>query len=113
VITGVSGLIGGALAADLAGDGHDVVRLVRRPPRGAGEVRWDPGAAGGLDPAVVSGADAVVHLSGAPVAPRRWTAARKAELRASRIKSTDVLVQALAAAAAPPAALACASAIGW
>src|SRR5579864_4735807 len=106
VITGASGLIGGALAADLAGDGHDVVQLVRRPPRGAGEVRWDPAVADGLDPAVVSGADAVVHLSGAPGAPRRWTAARKAELRASRITSTEVLVRALAAAAAPPAVLA-------
>ncbi len=30
-ITGSSGLIGGALAADLAADGHEVIRLVRGP----------------------------------------------------------------------------------
>jgi uncharacterized protein len=113
VISGSSGLIGGALAADLADDGHQVTRLVRRPARGPGEVQWDPGAAAGLDPAAVSGADAVVHLSGAPVAARRWTPARKAELRASRIGSTHTLVQAVTAAVAPPAVLLCASAIGW
>jgi uncharacterized protein (TIGR01777 family) len=113
VIAGSSGLIGSALAADLSGEGHEVTRLVRHPARTAGELTWDPRTAGGLDPAAVSGADAVVHLSGAPIAPRPWTAARKAELRASRIQSTDTLVQAISSAVAPPAVLACASATGW
>ena len=44
-ITGSSGLIGTALTASLQADGHQVVRLVRRPPRAADEVRWDPRAA--------------------------------------------------------------------
>jgi uncharacterized protein (TIGR01777 family) len=44
-VTGSSGLIGTALVASLRADGHDVIRLVRRPPRAAGEVRWDPRAA--------------------------------------------------------------------
>ena len=46
-ITGSSGMIGTALAASLRADSHQVVRLVRRPPRSAGEVRWDPQAADG------------------------------------------------------------------
>lgn len=112
VVSAASGLIGGALAGSLERDGIEVTRLVRRPPSAAGQVRWDP-RPGGLDPAVLSGAAAVVHLSGAPVADRRWTAARKQELRDSRIGSTRAIVGAIAAAPSPPPVLLCASAIGY
>ena len=113
-ITGSTGLIGSALAASLLGDGHTVVRLVRRPPRSQSEVRWEPqSAAGGLSPAALSGLDAVIHLAGAPIAGGRWTDARKAELRASRIQSTTAVVAAMTSAAAPPSALLCGSAVGW
>jgi uncharacterized protein len=114
VITAASGLIGGALAESLERDGVEVTRLVRRPPTAAGQVRWDPHTrAGGLDPEVLSGAAAIVHLSGAPVAARRWTAARKQVLRDSRIGSTHAIVEAITAAPSPPPVLLCASAIGW
>lgn len=114
VITGATGLIGTALSVGLERDGIEVTRLVRRPPTSAAEVMWDPRArAGGLDPAVLSSADAVVHLSGAPVAGGRWTDARKQELRDSRIASTTALVEAITAAAPPPPVLLCGSAIGW
>lgn len=113
-ITAATGLIGSALAQSLTADGADVVRLVRRPPAGTGEVRWDPAAAGGgLSPESLAGLDAVVHLSGAPVAGGRWTAARKRELRASRIGSTATLVRAVLSAPQPPPVLLVASAIGW
>ena len=112
-VTGSTGLIGSALAADLSSDGHEVIRLVRRPPRGPGEIQWDPLTADGLDPAALSGVDAVVHLAGAPIAEGRWTDSRKAELRASRVQSTSTLVQAMTAAAERPAVLLCGSAIGW
>jgi uncharacterized protein (TIGR01777 family) len=113
-ITGASGFIGSALAVSLAGDGIDVLRLVRRAPGGPAELRWNPAARdGGLVPGALDGLDAVVHLSGAPVAPRPWTAARKRELRASRIDSTVALVGALLAAANPPPVMLVASAIGW
>ena len=114
VITGVTGLIGTALAAALERDGIEVTRLVRRAPESVTEVRGDPHArAGGLDPAVLSGADGVVHLSGAPIAGGRWTPARKQELRDSRIASTTALVEAIAAAPEPPPVLLAGSAIGW
>jgi uncharacterized protein (TIGR01777 family) len=113
-ITASTGLIGSALAASMRDSGADVIRLVRRPPASAAEVRWDPAAAdGALDPASLSGVDAVVHLSGAPVADRRWTSARKQELRASRIASTTALVRAMLAASSPPPVLLAASAIGY
>jgi uncharacterized protein len=113
-ITGATGLIGGALAQNLAADGADVIRLVRRPPASADEIRWDPAAAGGgLRPESLAGVDALVHLSGAPVAGGRWTAARKRELRASRIASTASLVRAVIGTPQPPPVLLVASAIGW
>jgi uncharacterized protein len=111
-ITGSSGLIGTAFGESLRHDGHEVTRVVRRPPQ-PGEIRWDPQAAGGLDPAALDGVDAVVNLAGAPIAAGRWTKARKLKLRGSRIQGTEVLVAAITAAARPPSVLLSGSAIGW
>lgn len=113
-VTGASGLIGTALRQRLGQAGHDVVRLVRRPARDAAEISWDPRASrGGLDPGALDGVDAVVHLSGAPIAAGRWTAARKRELRASRVGSTAALVSALRAMRRPPSVLLSGSGIDW
>jgi len=117
VVTGSSGLIGTALTASLRADGHQVVRLVRRPPRGDGErtaeeVRWDPRAADAGDPPL-SGVDAVVHLAGAGVGNHRWTASYKAEIRASRVLATTALAAALAKTQPRLKAFVVASAIGW
>jgi len=113
-ITGSTGLLGTALAQYLRGDGAEVVRLVRRQPASAQEIRWDPAAAdGGLSRSALSGVTAVVHLSGAPVAGGRWTPARKQVLRASRIDSTRALVRAVLATEDPPQVLLAGSAIGW
>src|SRR5215472_995455 len=115
-VTGSSGLIGTALVASLRSDGHQVIRLVRRPPRSDDEVRWDPRAAdAGLSPMpeALEGVGACVHLAGAGVASRRWTARYKAEIRASRVLGTRALAGALARLGSPPATLLSASAIGW
>jgi len=111
-ITGSTGQIGTALTASLRADGHQVVRLVRRPPHAADEVRWDPRAADAGDP-VLAGVDACVHLAGAGVGDHRWTAAYKAEIRSSRVLPTRALATVLAAASPRPAAFLVASAIGW
>jgi uncharacterized protein (TIGR01777 family) len=113
-VTGSTGLIGTALAQDLRASGTGVVRLVRRDPASDGELRWDPNAAdAGLSPDALDGVDAVVHLSGAPVASGRWTPARKQELRASRIGSTSAIIRAMLAAPKPPPVLIAGSAVGW
>jgi uncharacterized protein len=115
-VTGSSGLIGSALVANLRSEGHQVIRLVRRSPRSADEVRWDPESAdAGLSPKpeVLEGLGACVHLAGAGVASRRWTARYKAEIRASRVLGTRALVGALTKLGSPPATLLSASAIGW
>lgn len=115
-VTGSSGLIGTALVASLRSDGHQVIRLVRRPPRSDDEVRWDPRAAdAGLSatPGALEGIGACVHLAGAGTASRRWTSRYKAEIRASRVLGTRALAGALARLGSPPATLVAASAIGW
>ena len=113
-VTGSSGLIGNALVASLRADGHEVVKLVRRPSRSPDEVRWDPRAAdAGLMPASLDGLDACVHLAGAGVMDRRWTARYKAEIRASRVLGTRALAGALTKLSSPPATLLSGSAIGW
>ena len=113
-VTGASGLLGSSLVPALRVDGHDVVRLVRGPARGADERSWDP-AARSLDPAALVDVDAVVHLAGAGVADKRWTAARKAVVVGSRVDGTTAVAQALATASADGRwrVLLSASAIGW
>ncbi len=114
-VTGSSGLIGGALVASLRADGHEVIRLVRRSPRSADEVRWDPRAvdAGLHDADALRGISACVHLAGAGVASRRWTARYKAEIKSSRVLGTRGLASALARLTPPPAVLVSGSAIGY
>ena len=114
VVTGSTGLIGTAVVAALRDGGHRVIRLVRRTPASEDEIAWDPLApTGGLAPGALDGLDAAVHLAGANVAGRRWTAAYKEEIRASRVRGTRALAGALAAASAPPSVLLSGSAIGW
>ena len=112
VVSGASGLIGRALCAFLSTGGHRVLRLVRRAAQAADEIAWDP-ANGSIDGARLDGVDAVVHLAGANVGDARWTAARKRELRDSRVSSTSLLARTLAASARKPAVFVSASAIGW
>lgn len=109
-------MLGSALVPALARAGHTVCRLVRPgtvPKTGSHEgfqVAWNP-ATGELGGAAV-GADAVVNLAGASIAERRWSAARKEELRASRVDTTRALITALAKMNARPRVLVSASAIG-
>ena len=111
-VTGSSGLIGSALVPFLTSGGHEVRRAVRRKPGGEGEVRWDP-AKGEIDTTALEGVDAVVHLAGENVAGGRWTDARKARLRDSRIESTRLLAGALASLKRRPKVLVSASAVGY
>lgn len=109
-VTGASGMIGTALGALLARDGHEIVPLVRRAAR-PGEIAWDP-ERGLLDAGALDGIDAVVHLAGETIAGSRWTRAHRQRIRESRTRGTALLASALAGLHRKPAVLVSASAVG-
>jgi len=114
-ITGASGFLGSALTRSLEQDGHQVVRLVRREPRGPAETRWDP-YGGNSQPglaAALDGTDAVVHLAGAGIGDKRWTEDYKREIHDSRSLGTRALAETLAGLDTPPKVLVSGSAIGF
>jgi len=111
VVAGSHGLIGTALVEYLVASGHQVVRLVRRPATGQDEAEWDP-ATGRLATTVLSGADAVINLSGAGVGDHRLTAAYKRTVLVSRTSTTSLLARTMAEAASPPRVLLQGSAVG-
>jgi len=113
LISGASGLMGTRLANALSEAGHTVGRVVRPGGKPAScDVAWDPTSAK-VDTAAMEGTDAFVHLSGASIGDGRWTPARKAMLRSSRVDSTRVLVDALAKLTRKPKVFVCASATGY
>jgi uncharacterized protein len=113
LLTGASGMLGTAIGSALSRRGVRLLRLVRREPKGPEELGWDP-ATGRLDePERLEGLDAAVHLSGASVASRRWTAGYKREMTGSRVASTRFLSETLAALRQPPPVLVKASAVGF
>jgi uncharacterized protein len=113
VVTGGKGFIGRHLTAELARRGDQVTVLSRSPDAsatGAVEVtRWQPDT---LDH-VIRGADAVVHLMGAPAVGVRWNPPTKQRLRQSRVESTRQLSQAIARVEPRPRTLLSASAVGY
>lgn len=93
VISGASGLIGTALTGSLRADGHEVIALVRRAPRGSFESGWDP-AGGVIDSDVIQSADVVVNLAGASIGSKRLTDSYKREVKQSRVDSTQLIARA-------------------
>jgi uncharacterized protein len=103
LVTGATGMIGGAVARALRERGDTVVALSRDAGRGrerlgAGvEVHaWPQPTQGAPPAAALAGADAVLHVLGEPVA-QRWSDDAKRRIRESRVASTRELVRALTA----------------
>jgi uncharacterized protein (TIGR01777 family) len=113
-LSGATGFLGDHLVRRLHAAGHELRLLVRRPvtglPPGVETFLWNPPR---LDaPAeALSGADALIHLSGASV-NQRWTPETKTLLRSSRIDTTRSLVHSLSTLSARPGIFLCASAVG-
>jgi uncharacterized protein (TIGR01777 family) len=113
LVTGGSGLVGTALARALTADRQLVGTLTRRSG-GGGHVHWDP-ERGVIDAEALSAfePEVVVHLAGENIAAGRWTPARKAAIRDSRVAGTSLLAGALAGMQRPPKLFVSASAVGY
>lgn len=110
LVTGGTGFIGVPLCRALRERGYAVTVLSRTPER----------AQSLLDRGVECVNDwpdehfhAVINLAGEPLATRRWTVARKAEFRRSRIGTTEALRAHCAERGQFPAILISGSAIGY
>jgi len=104
LIAGSSGFLGTRLREGLAARGHDVTSLVRRAP-GPGEVRWDPYASK-LGVEVIENHDVVVNLAGSPTLGNPYSKKWAENLMNSRVTTTRVLAEAIAASSNKPAFLA-------
>ena len=92
-ITGSSGLIGSSLVTQLRSTGYEVQKLVRRKLRASDEVFWDP-IKGEIDLTALDGVDAFIHLAGAGVGDKRWSAAYRSEILNSRLLGTTTIANA-------------------
>ncbi len=111
LVSGSSGLIGTRVTSTYRAEGWTVTRLIRGTQPAPDAILWNPGT-GSLQPAAVSGFDAVIHLAGEPLAGR-WTAEKKRRIVASRLQGTAELATSLAAAEHPPKVFLCASGINF
>jgi uncharacterized protein len=101
VIPGGSGQVGTILARAFRQDGHDVVVLSRhRETRPWRVVPWDGETLGNWQ-REIDGCDVVINLAGRSV-NCRYTDANRREIMQSRVLSTRVVGQAIAAAARKP-----------
>ncbi|GAA3010671.1 TIGR01777 family oxidoreductase [Streptomyces lactacystinicus] len=100
VIPGGSGALGALLDRSLTAAGHEVVVLSRRPA-GPRQVGWD-GRTLGTWAAEIDGADVVLNLAGSSI-NCRYTETNRQEMMDSRVRSTRVVGEAVAAARRPPA----------
>ncbi len=105
LITGVSGLIGSALARELRARGDQVTGVSRTPS--ADEVSWKT-----ITPAFLNEVDCVVNLAGESIAGR-WTKSKKSRIISSRVEATSLIAAAIVEADNPPSCLVQASASGF
>ena len=100
VIPGGTGQVGALLAVHWQKAGHDVVVLTRGGRSPARTVSWD-GTSLGPWAAEIDGADVVVNLAGRSVSCR-YTKENLRQMMDSRVDSTRVVGEAIAAAKKPP-----------
>ncbi|HOZ95539.1 MAG TPA: TIGR01777 family oxidoreductase [Niabella sp.] len=116
LITGGSGLVGTSLTKKLLARGYRVIIFSRNPrPSSVSNLtyaKWNP-EEGEIDEDALQSADYIIHLAGAGVAEKRWSNARKKEIRQSRVKSGSLIISFLRKNTHRAKKIVSASAIGW
>jgi uncharacterized protein (TIGR01777 family) len=111
-ITGASGFVGTALSSFLRARGVRVRPLVRPGKQANDSIAWDP-LRGTVDVEALEGLDALVHLAGDGVADGRWSEAKKARIRDSRVRGTALLSESIGILHQKPKVWVSGSAIGY
>lgn len=117
LITGGTGTVGKTLTKYLLEKGCRVIILTRNPARyqntgNLGYAGWDLKKQT-IDPAAIQDAHHIIHLAGAGVADKRWSAARKKEIRDSRVLAGNLICKALKEIPNKVQSVVSSSAIGW
>jgi len=95
--------------------GYKVIILTRSAKPSQGNIsyaKWDINKSM-IDKTAIEKSDHIIHLAGAGVADKRWTNKRKKEIIDSRVKSSELLIDALKEANNNVQSVVSASAIGW
>jgi len=114
LITGGSGLVGRYLTSLLLSEGYTVSHLSRNH-NFTGRVRvfrWNPEKQI-VDPVIFNGVDYLVHLAGANIGEKRWTAERKKEIVDSRVASAGLIHEVISKSGTRLKGYISASAIGY
>lgn len=91
LVAGGTGLVGSTLVSLLKEKGH-AVSVLSRNPKGEGQFFWNP-SEGKIDESILKEVQVLINLSGAGIADKRWSTARKEELHQSRIGTNTFLFQ--------------------
>ncbi|SVB67296.1 uncharacterized protein METZ01_LOCUS220150, partial [marine metagenome] len=118
LIAGATGFIGKALVSFLKGRGHVLTALVRDVNKAAEQLGTDVKliSFGSTDRELIAefeDSEVILNLTGRPLAPSRWTKAKKKDFFDSRVGVTKRIVAIMRECENPPSVLVSASATGY
>ena len=93
LITGGTGLVGTRLTQMLVDRNHDVV-ILSRNPKNKNEFKWDF-SKNYVNTEAFKNVDYIIHLAGAGIADERWNAERKKIIIDSRVKTANLIFNAI------------------
>lgn len=112
LVSGSRGFIGSALVELLSGEGHEVLRLVRKSSfKENGDFVWDP-VHDYVDTKAFAGCDAVVHLAAENISGR-WTEEKMRKIRDSRVRGAKIICDGIKSLEQKPAVYVSASGVGY
>ena len=117
LITGGTGLVGKAITKRLTEKNYEVIILTRSlkdvaTQKNVSYALWNVKEKQ-IDLNAIKKADAIIHLAGAGVMDKKWTEEYKQEIKDSRIKSSQLLLNTLKNIEHKVQVIVSASAIGW
>ena len=117
LITGGTGLVGKALTERLLEKNYQVIILTRKikdveTQKNVSYALWNVKEQK-IDNDAIKKADAIIHLAGAGVMDKKWTENYKQEIRDSRVKSSELILNTLKKVSNNVQVIVSASAIGW